>query len=156
MGTPIFKGDVFQWARFCNVFLRIRVAMPKRIAGAWNAKFHPSLQEGVELPTDERTVIFLEQKFIGCIDNQIFLPMELRFAHARTPLWINYKTRTENAPVSSFTVRSDRFPSLFIYFNYSEIPTLQKVSLSGGVSPYWSLLGVPRALNFFRQHPPAF
>ena len=35
---------------------------------------------------DERTDDFLRPKFLGCIDNQILLPMELRFAHARTPL----------------------------------------------------------------------
>ena len=126
--------------------------MPKRVAGAWNAKFHPGLQSGLSYLRTNVRMIFLELKFLGCIDNQILLLKELRFAHARTPLWINYKTRTENAPVSSFSVRSDRFPSLFIYFKYSEILTLQKVPLSGGVSPYWSLLRVPRGWNLFHQH----
>ena len=124
--------------------------MPKRVVGAWNAKFHPGLSY---LRTNVR-MIFLEPKFLGCIDNQILLPMELHFAHARTTLWINCKTRTDNAPVSSFTVRSDRFPSLFIYFNYSEIPTLQKVPRSGGVSLYWSFNWEYQS-SAFKLFPPA-
>ena len=55
------------------------------IASIWNAKFHPGIHEGVDVRTDVRT-IFSELKFLGCIDNQIFLPMVLRFARARAPL----------------------------------------------------------------------
>ena len=58
------------------------------IASSWNAKFHPGVHEGVDGRTDVRTT-FSELKFLGCIDNQIFLPMVLRFAHARAPLKTN-------------------------------------------------------------------
>ena len=117
--------------------------------------FIPAYTSGLSYLRTNVRMIFLELKFLGCIDNQILLLKELRFAHARTPLWINYKTRTENAPVSSFSVRSDRFPSLFIYFKYSEILTLQKVPLSGGVSPYchyWEYRGVETFSASIRQH----
>ena len=63
------------------------MAMPTKTRGrCLKCKFHPSLHEWVELLMDERTDDFLRPKFLGCIDNQIFLPMELRFAHARTLL----------------------------------------------------------------------
>ena len=54
------------------------------IASIENAKFHPGVHEGVDVRT-----IFSELKFLGCIDNQIFLPMVLRFAPARAPLKTN-------------------------------------------------------------------
>ena len=50
--------------------------------------FIPGVHEGLDVRTDGQT-IFSELKFLGCIDNQIFLPMVLRFARARAPLKTN-------------------------------------------------------------------
>ena len=48
-----------------------------KLVGASNANFHPVLHEGVDVLTFVGT-IFSEPKSLGCIDNQIFLPMVLR------------------------------------------------------------------------------
>ena len=117
--------------------------------------FIPAYTSGLSYLRTNVRMIFLELKFLGCIDNQILLLKELRFAHARTPLWINYKTRTENAPVSSFSVRSDRFPSLFIYFNivkslrYKRCPFRAE---SPRIGHYWEYRGVETFSASIRQH----
>ena len=49
--------------------------LPKRECNE-NAKFHPGLHEAVDVRTDD----FLRTKFLGCIVQQIFLPMVLRCA----------------------------------------------------------------------------
>ena len=64
--------------------------------------FTPAYMRGLSFLRTNVRMIFSEAKFLECIDSEIYLPMELRFAHARTPLWINYRTRTENAPISYF------------------------------------------------------
>ena len=54
--------------------------------------FTPAYMKEVDVRKDVRT-IFSESKFLGCIDNQIFLPMVLRcarFGRGRAPL----KTQT--------------------------------------------------------------
>ena len=65
---------------FVVVFLPLKAWVATQFitktSGTWNAKFYPSLHEGVDVRTDVET-IFSELKFAGCIDNQIFLPMVL-------------------------------------------------------------------------------
>ena len=51
-----------------------------KLAGTWNAKF--CMKGWTYVPT-----IFSESKFLGYIDNPIFLPMLLHCAPARAPLW---------------------------------------------------------------------
>ena len=48
-----------------------------KLVGASNTNFHPVLHEGVDVLTFVGT-IFSEPKSLGCMDNQIFLPMVLR------------------------------------------------------------------------------
>ena len=48
-----------------------------KLVGASNSNFHPVLHEGVDVLTFVGTICS-EPKFLGCIDNQIFLPMVLR------------------------------------------------------------------------------
>ena len=48
-----------------------------KLVGASNANFHPVLHEGVDVLTFVGTILS-EPKSLGCIDNQIFLPMVLR------------------------------------------------------------------------------
>ena len=58
--------------------------------------FTPAYMKGVDVRTDVRT-IFSEPKFLGCIDNQIFLPVVLRCAlRARESSAKNTNFLTEN------------------------------------------------------------
>ena len=48
--------------------------------GPWNAKVYPGLHEEVDVGTYLVRTIFSEPKFLGCINDQIFLTMVLRCA----------------------------------------------------------------------------
>ena len=106
------------WCCFLSLKFRVALsALTPKGAGAWNAKFHPSLHEGVDKRTDVQT-IFSEPKFLGCIDNQIFLPMVLRYKlNFKDNYWFFWKFsffKYLHLKCFKFSLKITHFTSLYL------------------------------------------
>ena len=128
----------------------------------WNAKCESGLHEGVDVLTYFARTILSEPKFLGFIDNQIFLPMVLRYNY-----WHLFSLRnTSLDKIDSFVEKANNFHFTITIHSWdvrNRDHFLGHKSLQGGRFNKESILDVQthykptetsQCTNFYSCHPP--